>query len=287
VRRVSSLLVVVSFGVCAALAGCSGDDDATATAGTATTRPAVTTTTLAPRYTAHVTNETVVDPVYRQGLARLPHGWAFSVNDGLFITDDSLRQTLKRAPVIPAAWRARGFDHIGDIDVVGNVLYAPLEQPDFAQGHQAVLTFDATTLAYTGSVDLAQHQASFITVDGATGIACSTDRFGGRALTRYDVTHHWRPLPPLHMSQFVDQIQGADLYGGAIWLSTDDKTDGLYRVDLHTGEVQSLGSMGHADGEGEGIDATPVGGADLRTLSIDVKLAPVRLVALTVEASPR
>jgi hypothetical protein len=284
VRRATALvLTALLLG-----ASCSGDDDSTAaTATTATTRPAPTTTTVAPRYTARVTQETVVDPVYRQGVARLPHGWAFSVNDGLFLTDERLRQTVHRAPVIPAEWNARGFNHIGDIDVVGNVLYAPLEQPDYAQGHQAVLTFDATTLAYTGGVDLAQHEASFVTVDESTGIAYSTDRFGGNALTRYDVEHHWRALRPLRMSLFVDKIQGADVYGGAIWLSTDDATDGVYRVDLQSGHVQLLGSMGHADGEGEGIDATPAGGADLHTLSIDAKLAPVRLVALTVEATPR
>jgi hypothetical protein len=273
-------------------AACAGDDDggnATATTPTAatTTRAAATTTTVAPRYAVHVASETVVDPLYRQGLARLPHGWAFSVNDGLFTTDERLRQTAHRAPVIPPEWDARGFNHIGDIDVVGNVLYAPLEQPDYAKGRQALLTFDATTLAYTGGVDLAQHEASFVTVDESTGIAYSTDHFGGDALTRYDVAHEWRTLPPLRMSRFVDKIQGADVYGGAVWLSTDDATDGVYRVDLHTGQVQALGSMGYADGEGEGIDATPVGRADLHTLSIDVKLAPVRLIALTVQATPR
>jgi hypothetical protein len=209
------------------------------------------------------------------------------VNDGLFVTDDALHQTVKRAPVIPPEWRARRFDHIGDIDVVGNVLYAPLEQPDYDKGQQAVLTFDATTLTYTGSVDLAQHHASFITVDDATGIAYSTDEFGDRAMTRYDTEHDWRALAPLRMSRFVDQIQGGDVRDGAIWLSTDDDTNGVYRVDLRTGDVQSLGSMGHSDGEGEGIDATRVDGGDLHTLSVDVKLAPMRLMTLAVEATTR
>jgi hypothetical protein len=285
-RAVSLLLAALVLGATA----CAGDDDVNrANATTRTTRAAVTTTTTTtpPRYTARVVSETVVDPAYRQGVARLPHGWVFSLNDGLFVTDDALHQTAKLGPAIPPAWAARGFNHIGDIDVVGNVLYAPLEQPDFDKGQQAMLTYDATTLAYTGGTDIAQHEASFVTVDTSTRIAYSTDRFGGRALTRYDVENGWRALPPLRMSRFVDKIQGADVRDGAIWLSTDDATDGVYRADLHTGEVQSLGSIGHADGEGEGIDATPVDGADLRVLSVDVKLAPVRLIALTVEATPR
>ena len=35
---------------------------------------------------------------------------------------------------IPSEWRARGYVHIGDIDVVGNVVYVPFEQPDYSQG---------------------------------------------------------------------------------------------------------------------------------------------------------
>ena len=107
-------------------------------------------------------------------------------------------------PAIPSKWKARGYDHIGDIDVVDNVVYAPLEQPDYTIGKQAMLTYDATTLAYRGGVEIAQHENSFVTVDRSTHIAYSMDRFGGRALTRYDTTRRWRPLTPLAMRRHVD-----------------------------------------------------------------------------------
>ena len=89
----------------------------------------------------------------------------------------------------------------------------------------------------------------------------------------------------LRMSRRLERVQGADIHGGAVWLSTDDATDGVYRVDLGTGRVQALGSIGHVDGEGEGIDATPVQGADLHVLSIDVKVVPVRVIELKVTAT--
>jgi hypothetical protein len=269
-------LVVTSL-VAVILAGCSSASKQTDVTSTA---PAATTTQPA-RYTTTVTREIVVDSAYRQGLARTPSGWAFSVNDGLFLTDDALHQIKALTPAIPAAWKAQGYDHIGDIDVENGVLYAPLEQPNYSLKHQAMLEFDAATLAYRRGVELPQHQNSFVTVDPATNTAYTMDEFGGAALLRYRATD-WKPLPPLRLSRFVDKVQGADLHGGAAWMSTDDARKGVYRVDLRTGATQALGSIGHLDGEGEGIDATPVDGIDLRVLSIDAKIVPVRLVELRV-----
>ena len=230
------------------------------------------------------TTDRVTTTVVGPHSARVDTGWIFSVNDGLFLTDDALNRTASVAPAIPADWKARGFDHIGDVDVVEGVVYVPLEQPDYERNGQAMLTYDAATLGYTGGREVAQHHNSFVTVDPATGIAYSMDRFGGDALLRYDVEDDWRPLAPLAMSMPVDRVQGGDVHDGAVWLSTDDATDGVYRVALANGKVEALGSIGHVDGEGEGIDATPLPAGDLHVLTIDVKVVPVRLIQLQVVA---
>jgi hypothetical protein len=260
--------------------GAGDDDDATPTSA-----PRATTTTTPPTFTARVVQEAEIGPLYRQGLARVDGGWVFSYNDGLFLTDDALQLTKELVPAIPPAWKAKGFDHLGDIDVVDGVLYAPLEQPDYDRGRQAMLTYDPATLAYIDGTDVTQHHNSFVTVDDDTGIAYSMDYFGGKALLRYDVRDGWRPLDPLPMSKGVQRVQGGDVHDGAVWLSTDDKTDGVYRVDLESGAVQSLGSIGRIDGEGEGIDATPKAAGDLFVITLDVKVVPVRLVTLRVETS--
>jgi hypothetical protein len=137
-------------------------------------------------------------------------------------------------------------------------------------------------MAFQGAIDVAQHHNSFVTVDPDTGIAYSMDRFGGKALLRYDTRRGWRRLRPLRMSAHVDRVQGGDVRDGAVWLSTDDETDGVYRVDLQTGDVVSLGSIGHVDGEGEGIDATPLPRGDLHVLTADVAVVPIRLIDLRV-----
>jgi hypothetical protein len=78
-----------------------------------------------------------------------------------------------------------------------------------------------------------------------------------------------------------------DRFGGdALLHSTDDPTDGVYRVDLDGGTVTPLGSIGHVDGEGEGIDATPAPAGTLHVLSIDVDVVPVRMIDLQVVGTP-
>jgi hypothetical protein len=283
VRRAAALALAVVAAACSS----GSDDDTASVTGTSSRRERATTTTIAVRYSTKVATEVDVDPAYRQGLARVDDGWVFSLNDGLFRTDDALAQTKVRSPAIPDEWRNRGFNHIGDIDIVDGVLYAPLEQPDYERGEQAMLTYDAATLEYTDGLTVAQHENSFVTVDAEMHVAYTLDRFGGSELLRYDVDDDWRLLEPLVMSKRIERVQGADIADGAVWLSADDDTDGLYRVDLETGEVQSLGSIGHVDGEAEGIDATPTDRADLHVLSIDAKQTPVRLIEFDVVKTAR
>jgi hypothetical protein len=276
--RTRPLLAIVLSAVAIAMTACSGGDDGDSPS--ATSRPSTTTVPL--DLAATVVRETVVSGAYRQGVARREGGWIFSSNDALFRTDDAFVELAAVGPAIPPEYAGRGFDHIGDVDVVGNVIYAPLEQPQYSRGTQMMARYDATTLAFKDAVDVKQQHNAWVTVDPRTGIAYSMDEFGGQALLRYDTRKGWKRLRPLAMSQRVDRVQGGDVFDGAVWLSTDDATDGVYRVDLRTGQVQSLGSPGRVDGEGEGIDATPLPGRDLHVLTADVAIVPVRLVDLRV-----
>ena len=232
--------------------------------------------------TAVVKREREVSGAYRQGLAHRDAGWVFSTNFALYRTDDALVEVAKNEAAIPQEWLDKGYNHIGDIDIVGNVIYAPVEQPDTDRGRQAMFRFDATTLQFIDAVEVAQHHNSFVSVDPDTMIAYTTDFFDDDALLRYDVSKGWARLDPIAFRRKVGHIQGGDLAVGAFWLSTDDDHDGVYRIDLSTGQTDDLGSIGHIDGEGEGIDATPGADGVLHVISIDAKLLPVRLVELDV-----
>ena len=122
---------------------------------------------------------------------------------------------------------------------------------------------------------LPQHENSFVTVDPSTMIAYTMNHFDGGSLLRYDVGHGWKSLPPLRMSKLLHRTQGADVAHGQIWISTDDPQHGIYRVDLQTGAVSLVAKMGHAGGEGEGIDATDLPSGLLHAMCVDKKLVPV------------
>jgi hypothetical protein len=213
---------------------------------------------------------------HNQGVARVPGGWILSgtdrpllLTDNLVRTDENLNIVAVNVPAIPPHLRARGYDHIGDIDVVGNTLYAALEQPDYSRGRQITAWYNAKTLLFKGYVVLHQNENSFVTVDPATMTAYSMDNFDGNSLLRYDVKAGWKPLPPLHMSQTLHHTQGADTARGAIWISTSDPHNDLYRVDIRSGKVELIGTHAHPGGEGEGIDAAATPKGNLHALILD------------------
>lgn len=266
----SAVLLVTGLSV----VGCSSDESTTTTS---TTREPTTTTP--PPSTAVPADEAEVANEYRQGLARLDDGWIFSADNALFRTDDTLVEQARLLPAIPPAWAQQGYDHIGDIDAADGILYAPLEVDDKERGEQAMARYDAATLELIDVTPVPQHHASFVAVDPDSGIAYSQDRFGGDTVLRYDVSGGgWEPLEPLALSMFVDRVQGGDVGDGALWLSTDDEQDGLYRVDLETGEVTALGSVGRIEGEAEGMEYAVLDSGSLHVLTIDAALRPVWFV---------
>jgi len=257
------------------LAACS-NSGARPTDVSASTTVAPTTTTLpAVLGPLQRTSEQAVSPLYAQGVARIPNGWIFSGTNSLWRTNDALRVVTSAGPVIPPAWKARGFDHVGDIDVIGQYIYAPLEQPDYAKGFQATARFDRDTLRFVDAVILPQHENSFVTVDPTTMTAYTMDHFDGDALVRYDVAHNWKRLAPLRLATTLHHTQGADILNGVIWISTSDPQNDLYAVDQRTGTVRANGSIGHVGGEGEGLDASALPSGALHVLCVDPKIAPV------------
>lgn len=250
-------------------AACSSGGSATKAA---TPTPPATSAARPQRIELVSTNE--ISAGFGQGIAKAAGGWIVSGTNVLARTDEAMNVLNSVIPAIPADWAARGFNHVGDIDVVGNVLYAPFEQSDYAKGEQAMARFDATTLAFRDAVIVHQSHNSFVAVDPVHHIAYSTNLFDDDALLRYDLTHAWKPLPPLRFSQPLVHIQGGAVGAGAFWISTNDPTHGVFTVDLTTGRVRRLGGTGHLGGEGEGIAYAKTAGAVLHTLTLDAIITP-------------
>jgi len=278
-RPASSVaLVLVAASV---VGGCaSSDERADGSAATTITSSAPDTTPAPP--TAAVVSEQEVEATFRQGLGKADDGWVFSTNGALYRTDDELVRTNQNEAAIPPDLLAQGFDHIGDVDVVGDVIYVPLEQGDYDADRQLMARYDLATLGYLDHVEVAQSHLAWVSVDADATTAWSMSGFTDDEVLRYDVSAGWAPLEPLALDATVERVQGGDVRDGYLWLSTDDSTDGVYRVDLETGHVDSLGSIGRIDGEGEGIDATVLPSGDLHVLTVDAAFVPIRLVHLAV-----
>jgi hypothetical protein len=235
---------------------------------------------------ARFSSAETLDPAYDQGLARARTGWVVSGTDVLARLDEHLQTVQRLDGAIPAEWTQRGFTHIGDVDVAGTTLYVPFEQPDYEQGHQAMARYDADTLTFRDATIVDQHENSFVTVDAASGIAYSMDRFDGNALLRYDVRAGWRPLTPLRLDQQLTRVQGAAVARDAVWLSTDDDHQGLYRVDIDSGVVDRLGSAPPDGGEGEGIDAATISAGNLHVTVVNADRAAVTLDHFRTRGEP-
>jgi hypothetical protein len=56
---------------------------------------------------------------------------------------------------------------------------------------------------------------------------------------------------------------------GAVWISTSDDHNDLFRVDIKTGHVDLVGEVLDPLGEGEGIDVTPLSSGYLHAMVVD------------------
>ena len=203
------------------------------------------------------------------GVARVRSGWIVSGPDSLVRLDDSLAPVRTLTPAIPAEWRAKGYTHLGDVDVAGGSISTSFEQADTGLDRQAVARFDASTLRFLDAREIAQHGVAFVAIDAPDHVAYSMDPADGSELLRYDTADGWRPLPSLGLGQSLEGVRGGDVASGAVWLSTDDARHGVYRVDTRTGLVTDLGSAGHLDATVGGLDATPRGEARLHVAVAD------------------
>jgi len=197
-------------------------------------------------------------------VAHVSAGWIFSGTNVLEHSDERLKVLNENGNAIPAEWAAKGYNHVGDIDVVDGVMYAPLEQPDYNLGHQATARYDPGTLRFIAAVELPQHENSFVAVDASTQTAYTMDHFDGDSLLRYQLPS-WTPMAPLRMSTTLHKTQGGAVARGAIWISTSDPGNHVYRVDVNTGRVETVAGLGDT-GEGEGIDATATSQGQLHVL---------------------
>ena len=179
-----------------------------------------------------------------QGIATDGTTWYFSWKLGLSrVTLDSKTVLTTNALAIPAQLAALGADHIGDIDYYNGKLYAPIEDGS-SYRHPYIALYDATTLTYTGTayplpLSVQPDGAPWVAVDPARGYVYSSAYDPTPALNVYSLAdmHLVKTVP---LSTTIGSIQGAKIYQGVLYASSNNDAKSLYRIDPDTGQVTDV-----------------------------------------------
>ena len=230
---------------------------------------------------------------FSQGLAfnKDANEWISSWQYGLQRTDLSMN-SLQRVgrvdvaapgyivPGIPAPLLSQGLDHIGDIDVYNGKLYVSLDTTakdpalGYSYGHGHVAVFNASDLSYTGQsfeligspANLHHDVASWVAVDGAAGLGYGKEWQNGNTLNVYNLAD-WSFSRTLTMDRSLSSIQGAKVFDGWLYMSSDNSTASVYRANLSTGHVEELFQLPSTPGshevEGIALRALPGGATEL------------------------
>lgn len=236
-----------------------------------------------------------------QGVTHDDTGWIFSWQGGMErTTPDYTTQALATWPYDDVYQPSVNLDgtnhfggtHIGDVDTIDGLIYAPLEDGEFDVGvatlndpeyqQSFIELYDAKTLLYTGVRYPVPHELSR---DGVPWIAIDKTKreaYTGEwnmptdTLNVFDLQMNLkRKLRLRYPDSFgvgfhLSRIQGGEISGGAMYVARDDAQHTIYKIDLATGRVARLFTMEWPEpSELEGIAVYPTpDGALLHALLI-------------------
>ena len=154
--------------------------------------------------------------------------------------------------------------HIGGISCYNGIVYAAME--DSKQWHYPICAlFDADTLQFTGtyfllSPELQKCGCPWVAVDGERGLIYSAQRDNSPVLICYDMATG-ALVKTVELSMPVHKIQGGEVYGGYLYVATNNDAQSVYRINPVSGETVKLFDRGLAKGsEGEGMTVIDNGG---------------------------
>ncbi|MBB6670709.1 DUF6923 family protein [Cohnella nanjingensis] len=209
-----------------------------------------------------------------QGVTTDGTAWIFNSTLGLLRTAlDGQTVLVRNAAAIPLAIALKGGDHIGDVSYYDGKIYAPIEDGKNYQ-HPYIAIYDAKTLKYTGKsyeLPLSLHPGGvpWVAVDAARGQVYTAAWSNATVLNVFSLSdmHLIKTVP---LTQSVDRIQGAEMYNGLLYASSDNDTQTVYSIDPDTGAVATAFDRNLPSGtEAQGIAVLPTAdGAILHILDV-------------------
>ncbi len=159
---------------------------------------------------------------------------------------------------IPEVLKEKGCNHIGGLSYYNGYVYAAIEDgPDYLNSFIAL--YDAETLKFTGIYYELPHE---LHLEGVPWCAIDVER-------NYLYTAEWTKAKVLNvfslddmslvktieLSEPIDRIQGAEMFGGKLYMSCDEENDmkRVLSLDVETGKVEyvftrNVGKVFEAEG---------------------------------------
>jgi hypothetical protein len=216
------------------------------------------------------------DALYRgQGVATDGTSWFFSATNHLQRTNQAFESQVDNADPLPLDIFKLGGNHIGDIDVLDGKLYAPIEDgPDYLNPY--IVTYDAETLEPTGESfllpqELLTEGVPWVAVDGPRRRVYTAEWNPTERINVFFLDDGLKLDKTIELSSPIGRIQGAKVFGGAMYASSDNDDKSIYKIDLDTGTVMKLFALDTPASESEGLALTAdADGAHIHVLNVVV-----------------
>ena len=210
-----------------------------------------------------------------QGIATDGHDLFFSSQLTLMRTAANPSSLLAINPyAIPLDMVLQGSNHIGDIDVYGGKVYAPIEDGTrYLRPYIAI--YDAKTLLYTGvryglPQKLLVEGVPWVAVDAARKRVYTAEWNNTRVLNIHSMTD-MHIIKTLRLSAELGRIQGAKMLDGLLYAAEDNgNRKSIVAIDPHNGVVSPVFDRNLPAGtEAEGLTFTRSGNDTfMRTLEV-------------------
>lgn len=182
-----------------------------------------------------------------------------------------------------------GSKHIGGISYYNGLIYASLEDSK-KWNHPVIALYDAKTLEFTGEAhEMPTEHLSrgipWVAVDAENKLLYSSYSKTAEVICCFDL-ETFEYVGRLQLSVPIDAIQGGDVYGGKLFVGSNDKTRAVYSIDVKSGKVEKLFDrimyqwkwIDNFGGEGEDVtvypmeDGTVIHALDVGAMFIDSNL---------------
>lgn len=157
-----------------------------------------------------------------------------------------------------------GIKHIGGLSFYNGKIYAGMEDSK-VWDYPIIGVFDSETLElekyYIMDPELITRGMPWVTVDPETGyLYCMDHSKKPTKILVYDVNNEMAFVEEVALSETVPSIQGAEFSDGVMYAATNDDTQAIYMIDVHSGAVEKYLDRNLTGGEGEGMTFMTVDG---------------------------